>query len=119
MDFLPLAKSFDSKLIEYGAFFKDQGFREENEWRLVTAVVSYVDTNFCFKAGKSMLAPYYKIQIHDGSWQKEVSSATVGPCPHPDHSCQAIHGLLMKHRISDGFSNHFMVVPSTIPYRNW
>jgi hypothetical protein len=126
-DFLRLAASFDEKLISVGAFFKASGFVEESEWRLVTGIVGYSDTEFRFRAGKSMLTPYYVLKIKSGEWGREISSVTIGPCPHRDISAHAVHGLFYKHGIADGSAERDesgrlsfpLIKSSNIPFRNW
>lgn len=117
--FRRIASDFDNTLIYCGAFFKDKGFREESEWRLVTGITTYADPYFCFRPGKSMLVPFYKLQMKNENWGNEICSATIGPCPHPATSEQAVTGLFIKHGISDGWSNRVNIARSRIPYRNW
>jgi hypothetical protein len=109
-----LSLEFRRALVRYGAFFKDCNFRAEDEWRLVTWVMDYQDENFCFRPGKSMLTPYYKISLREGAWVAEIVAVTVGPCPHPQLAKLAVDGLLQKHQLSAVKSK-----PSAIPYRNW
>jgi hypothetical protein len=72
-----------------------------------------------------MLIPYYKLQVRGAQWGTEVSSVTIGPCPHPEASANAVHGLLLKHGIADGgiepddSGSSDYVQRSKIPYRNW
>ena len=47
-DFNQLRGKFERALITYGAFFKDNSFCEEYEWRLVTYITAYSDSRFCF-----------------------------------------------------------------------
>jgi hypothetical protein len=109
---------FEKALIKFGAFFKDPGFREEEEWRLVTSIVNYIDERFCFRPGKSMLIPYFKFKVREEpTWGEEITSVTVGPCPHPEISAHAINGALMKTGISPGITS--FVSNSRIPFRNW
>jgi hypothetical protein len=112
-----IAKRFEKALIKFGAFFKDSSFEEEGEWRLVTSTVRYHDDKFCFRPGKSMLIPFFRISLTSGCWTDEIVEIFIGPCPHPQISRQAVLGLLLKHQISKG-SGHF-VVESKIPFRNW
>lgn len=116
-DYNQLKGYFDRTLITYGAFLKHSSFSEEQEWRLVTSITRYDDEKFCFRAGKSLLIPYYKIPLRQESWKDEIGAVTIGPCPHPEISQIAVDGLLLKHGISDG--TNLLATPSTIPYRNW
>jgi Protein of unknown function (DUF2971) len=109
---------FERMLIKYGILFKDVSFKEEDEWRLVTDITGYHDERFCFRPGKSMLIPYYKIPLRQQNiWRDEILSVTVGPCPHPDLAKVAIDGLVFKHGLTDGENS--IVKKSRIPYRSW
>jgi hypothetical protein len=127
MTVLELGAAFERALISYGAFFKDLSFRDENEWRLVTQVKDYRDDKFCFRAGKSMLVPYYVLDIRRNSWSNKISDITVGPCPHTDIAKAAVEGLLISCGIRLECEPHLTVwghlrppvIISTIPYRSW
>src|SRR5271165_6893085 len=54
---------FQRHLIESGAFFKDQGFKEEKEWRIVTGIKLYREPEFQFRSERSMLMPYFEIEL--------------------------------------------------------
>lgn len=117
IDFLRFAADFDRVLMKYGVFFKHHSFHEEQEWRLVTYITAYLNKKFCFRPGKSILLPYYRIPLRLDAWKDEIAAVTVGPCPHPDLAKMAVEGLLMKHCIMEGENS--IVTPSIIPYRNW
>ena len=128
-DFRREAEYFQRRLLDFGAFFKDAGFNEEREWRLVTGIKLYHDRGFEFRAGHSMLTPYFEIelcrdrqgQLHPEYWQDVMASITIGPCPYPGASMQAIVGLLIKHDLYDTSSpsKGFHVVHLKIPFRTW
>jgi hypothetical protein len=113
---LTIASAFERALLECGAFFKDAPFKEEQEWRLITAPRGFTEEAFRFREGKSMLTPYCALEIASGeSWANKIAGVTVGPCPHPKSARQAVEGLLIK---VIGFP-HPPVTASKIPYRSW
>jgi hypothetical protein len=117
-DYLQFGAHFERMLIQRGVFFKDIGFQQEEEWRLVTYITGYGDEKFSFRPGKSMLIPYYRIPLRQGgSWVVDIASVTVGPCPHPHLAKAGVDGLLLKHAITDGITS--IVQSSRIPYRSW
>jgi hypothetical protein len=63
---ITISSAIQHKLIQFGAFFKDAAFREEQEWRLATEVKFY--PAFRFRAGKSMLIPYFGLKVKNESW---------------------------------------------------
>ena len=120
-----LASAFEKALIKLGAFFKDAAFSEEDEWRIVTDVKFYKEKSFGFRAGKSMLVPFYKLDVMAKSWKNKITDVMIGPCPHPDLSRDAIAGLFINQWVTtDGWastvvSQHPEVRISKIPYRSW
>ena len=120
-----LGAAFEGALIRHGAFFKDISFVEEDEWRLVVHC-SYNDKKFCFRVGKSMLIPYYIVEIAHDTWHNKIQDIMIGPCPHPANSKAAVEGLLMRHSVTRDrpssilHGGHYPEVRlSTIPYRSW
>ena len=119
-----LTDAFARALTQCGAFFKDKAFKEEDEWRLVTGVLHYDDEKFEFREGTSMPIPYYRLNIHNGSWDRngKIDTIVVGPCPHPDAAKVSVIGLLMHYSVSSRTPGpHYWpkVEISRIPYRNW
>jgi Protein of unknown function (DUF2971) len=117
---LAVGSAFQKALLECGAFFKDASFKEEQEWRIITAPRLFTEEAFCFKEGKSMLTPYCALKIRsDESWTNKIAGVMVGPCPHPKSSKAAVEGLLMKRM---GVQHEHPLPPVTcskIPYRSW
>jgi len=112
-----VGKEFNKALIECGAFFKDTAFKEEREWRIVTSLKKYNDAGFCFREGKSMLTPYFRLKIRNGeSWANKIAGVTVGPCPHPEQAKRAVEGFLAKKIVGSPVPK---VTVSKIPYRSW
>jgi hypothetical protein len=107
-----LAIDFLRLLLRCGALFKDEGFHEEAEWRLISGVRENL-AEYEYKVGKSTLTPYLRFGLRGERWAGEIQSATIGPCPHPDDAVRAVRGLFTKHGISGSVSS------SNIPYRNW
>ncbi len=120
-------RSLDDTIAEFaksagicGAFFKDESFKEEREWRLVSIPASRQIAHF--RAGKSMIAPYTKISIGCGS-EPSIKHLFVGPCPHMRLSRASVLGLLRREGVSGrsetAQQNLPEVLASSIPFRNW
>jgi len=119
---LRLSENFNRQLISIGAFFKHEGFHEELEWRLVTGIKLYRERRFKFRTGNSMVIPYYEALLAPEGWTDEIASVTVGPCPYPEVSRQAVIGLLLQNDIyaDPRFGERQMEIKSSrIPYRSW
>ncbi len=116
------AAAFERGLLRVGAFFKDSNFVEENEWRIVSRVISVREPRVDFREGNSMLLPYFHLKIGEAR-ESPIKRAFVGPCPHPKLTQSSVALLLAQQGIRDELSS---IVPgvadvmiSSVPYRNW
>lgn len=103
------------KLGKRSAITKDDGFREEAEWRLAFLLrqgSSVADIEF--RPGSSMPVPYLKVPLCLEDQAIGISRVIVGPCPHPSEAVRSVQMLLE----GEGFQG-VEVVSSEIPYRNW
>jgi hypothetical protein len=116
------AASFEKLLLAVGAFFKDYGFHEEDEWRLVSRAVDIRDEQVAFRPGKSMLTPYFKIPIGT-DLRSVIHGILVGPCPHTALSESSVKAILIQAGVTKqarwGRGYEVNVGASTIPYRDW
>jgi hypothetical protein len=103
------------KLGRRAAITKDDGFREEAEWRLAFLLQQNSNvTDIEFRPGSSMPVPYLKIPLRLEDQFIGIFEVIVGPCPHPGEAVKSIQMLFE----SEGFRG-VKVVSSEIPYRNW
>jgi hypothetical protein len=135
---LGCAARFERSVVKYGACFKHGTFKEENEWRIITAPVSFTDKNLKFREGVSTIVPHYILRLVDridvkgtiinGAWFGIIDRLVIGPSPHPQLSEQSMLGLIMKYFISDPRDAvrvdyherlRSYLVHSAIPFRNW
>lgn len=106
------AKDFVDAFIIAASHMKNEAFKEEKEWRLVSLLpLRFTDINFKFRPGKSMIVPYYSLPI-EISCIKEI---VIGPSPHPELVKDAVKGLTHKYNLKIGKG----IKASDIPYRNW
>jgi len=92
---------------------KNAAFREEAEWRLISA--RGIDVRkMSFRAGKSMLIPYTSIPLGEPGLAF-LNSLVVGPTPHPGLAKRAAESLVRSYA-SPGMS---AVQSSEVPYRAW
>jgi hypothetical protein len=110
-----LAIKYFMKLGRQSAITKDDGFREEAEWRLAFLLQQgSTVTDIEFRPGSSMPVPYLKVPLRLGDQVIGIWKVIVGPCPHPSEAVKSVQMLLE----SEGFQG-VEVVSSQIPYRNW
>lgn len=97
------------------AITKDNGFREEAEWRLAFLLrQGSTVTDIEFKPGSSMPVPYLKVPLRLEDQVIGIWKVIVGPGPHPSEAGKSVQMLLE----SEGIRG-VDVVSSQIPYRNW
>jgi hypothetical protein len=97
------------------AITKNKAFLEEVEWRLAFHLNrNDTHSDLEFRAGRSMLTPYFKILLQWEGQPIDIKEIIVGPCPHPDDAIKSVKMLLKNQGITG-----VEVVPSKIPYRNW
>ncbi len=114
-----LPADVERAICEVGAFFKDESFREEQEWRLVSPIMEITDATVAFRPGPSMVTPYARFPLNFES-PGLISDVCVGPCPHERLSQTSVTMLLMNKRIS--LTRNYKVPPVTnskIPFRDW
>ena len=96
-----------------GPLFKDEGFREEREWRLIVTTLNREFPKRYFRVGKSMLVPYICVDLKT-NYLDFVKEIIVGPTPHPDLATRSLVKLLRHHEL-----NRVRVTNSRIPFRAW
>ena len=99
---------FCSELIQLAPLYKNEGFHEEAEWRVV--VKSPGDIKF--RAGVSCLIPYTQLKIFDSNVM--LRQLIIGPNPNQERCYQSSKMALE----SFGF-NSALVWRSSIPFNNW
>jgi Protein of unknown function (DUF2971) len=104
-------------LFRCGAFFKDKSFENENEWRLVSPKIDFRHDRLSFRAGRSMVTPYYKLPIKHGE-TLPIQHVIIGPCPHMELAQSAVTALLMQHGMYGPSQGQQIVVGSRIPFQN-
>lgn len=103
------------KLGKRAAITKDNGFREEVEWRLALLLQQGTAVkDVKFRSGSSMPVPYLEVPLCLKDQVIGIRKIIVGPCPHPSEAVKSVQMLLD----SEGMRN-VEVVSSQIPFRNW
>jgi hypothetical protein len=102
-------------LLSIAVLFKDAAFREEDEWRLVSPIVTnYANAAICFREGRSMLTPYMELQLPKSSDRSvDVEHVWLGPTPHVNAAMSATSMFFTKMNASPRRGISY----SNIPYR--
>jgi hypothetical protein len=90
--------------------FKDDGFHEESEWRIISKNPS---SKINFRAGISHLIPYITLSILDYS-KSAIGEVIIGPNA-SSHNCANSVSMLLE---ANGFKG-VNVMPSRIPFKSW
>lgn len=101
-------------LNRYAPILKHKSFAEEREWRIVSRPLFCSHERFGYRAGLSMLIPYFRIPLASDQHPLQIEEIVVGPTPHPEQAAQSINGLITRHDL-----RHVRVRNSETPYRIW
>jgi hypothetical protein len=90
---------------------KNEAFKEESEWRLVSEAYGTKEGRMAFRPGKSMIIPYINFSLGSELPIKEI---IVGPTPDAGLSKKSISILKLAHNLKDA-----EIKISKVPYRTW
>jgi len=96
-------------LISIAPIIKDDGFKEEAEWRLI----SHNKENINFRIGSSFLIPYKSFDL--GSLDSAINKVIIGPTPNPEVSKHSL-SLLFREL---GIDPKDKIQLTDIPFRAW
>lgn len=110
-----LLSAAEIDLLKIAVLFKDFGFREEDEWRAVSGVISnYHDAPIQFREGRSMITPYLEFHLPSAPDRRiDLEMVFLGPTPHPNSAMASMTKFLSKY----GASPRKALMPSNIRYR--
>lgn len=88
----------ESDLLRIAAILKHPSFKEEEEWRIVSPVLSdYVTSPVLFREGTSMLLPYLEIRLSPGqNVPISLEHVFLGPTPNINLSMNSLTMFLSK-----------------------
>jgi hypothetical protein len=115
--FHDIFEEIEADLLLVAALLKHPAFREEQEWRLVSPVITnYVTTPIEYREGPSMLVPYMNFRLPEASDRRlDIEQVILGPTPNSDISMASLSNYLSK----NGASPRNGVASCQIPYRPW
>lgn len=105
----------ESDLLRIAAVLKHPSFQEEEEWRLVSPVITdYLEAAVLFREGTSMLVPYVAFQfLPDGERPLVLDHVYLGPTAHDNIAMNSLKLFLDK----QGASPTRGISYCQIPYR--
>lgn len=99
------------KIAEVAPLFKNEGFHEEAEWRIVAKEPR---ERVKFRASSSYLAPYVELELLSDAARSALREVIIGPNPNQKR-CQMSIEMLLD---SSGLAN-VDVKSSLLPFNNW
>ncbi|WP_295871767.1 DUF2971 domain-containing protein [uncultured Zhongshania sp.] len=108
-----LFEHLESDLLRLAAILKHPSFEEEQEWRLVSPVVSdYRQAAVNFREGRSMLVPYISFSlVADDNDAVDLDHVYLGPTPNISLSMNSMKMCLAKHGIRPANGIEYCQIP--------
>jgi Protein of unknown function (DUF2971) len=105
-------------LNRYAPILKDQFFKEEREWRIISSPI--FAQRLDYREGRSLIVPYYKLPLWDGDDQRiQLDGVVVGPTRDANRSKSSVTSFLMSRYVSMQGIGGVEVRISQVPYRDW
>ncbi len=110
-------QKIESDLLRITALLKHPSFQEEEEWRIVSPVITdYVASAVLFREGASMLVPYFEFKLTLAPEQPMcLEHIFLGPTPNINLSMNSLTLYLAK----KGIRPRQGIGYCQIPYRQW
>jgi hypothetical protein len=107
-------EAVEADILRLAALLKHPSFEEEQEWRIVSPVVTEIcEAPIRFREGASMLVPYYEFQLWTDTRPMQLEHVWLGPTSHSNQSMTSLDMYLRQQGVfpSRGISY------CQIPYR--
>jgi hypothetical protein len=103
----------ESDLLRIAAILKHPSFREEEEWRIVSPVITdYVKAPVQFREGASMLVPYIEFNLlAEDSSTIALDHIFLGPTPNITISMNSLTMFLSKNGIQPNQGISYCQIP--------
>jgi hypothetical protein len=105
-------------LNRYAPILKDQSFKEEREWRIISRPI------FCqrldYREGRSLIVPYYRLPLWQNDQRIHLHEVVVGPTRDAKRSRSSVASLIVSRDVLlQGSDGAIHVRISEVPYRDW
>jgi hypothetical protein len=110
---ISIFQMIESDLLRIAALLKHPSFREEEEWRLVSPVVTdYLEASVLFREGTSMLVPYIQFQLlAENDAPLCLDHIFLGPTPNITISMNSLTMFLAKNGIQPANGISYCQIP--------
>lgn len=115
--YYPVFELVESDLLRIAALLKHPSFQEEEEWRIVSPVITdYLRSPVLFREDASMLVPYFEFKLTAGSGESvPLEHLFLGPTLNINLSMDSLKLYLAK----QGINPRQGISYCQIPYRQW
>ncbi|SRR6266436_1931698 len=104
-------------LSRYAPILKDESFKEEREWRIISRPV--FSQRLDYREGRSLIVPYYKLPLCEDNQKLELHEVVIGPTPDAQRSKSSLASLMMSQKVVMKGTGGVNVNVSHVPYRDW
>jgi hypothetical protein len=110
-------EEIEADLLRVAALLKHPSFHEEQEWRIVSTVMTnYIEAPIEYREGPSMLVPFVKFFLPEAADRSlDIEHVFLGPTPNVNNSMSSLSRYLSK----KGASPRQGIQYCQIPYRAW
>lgn len=111
--FAEVFEEVESDLLRIAAIMKHPSFQEEEEWRIVSPIVSdFKDPSVHYREGTSMLVPYFEFSlIPPGSPKPQIQHIYLGPTPNKTLSMNSLSMYMAKEGVSPKSGINYCQIP--------
>ncbi|ARU57786.1 hypothetical protein OLMES_3765 [Oleiphilus messinensis] len=111
--FANLFNRIESDLLRIAAILKHPSFQEEEEWRIVSPVVTdYLNSPVRFREGVSMLVPYIEFNLMRLDTRRiAIDHIYLGPTPNIDLSMNSLEMYLSSQGAQPASGIHYCQIP--------
>jgi len=104
-------------LNRYAPILKDESFKEEREWRIISRPV--FSRRLDYREGRSLIVPYYRLPLCEDNQNLELHEVVIGPTPDAERSKSSVTSLLVSQKVIMQGNGGVNVKVSHVPYRDW
>lgn len=110
-------EEIEGDILRVAALLKHPAFEEEDEWRIVSPIISnYIEAPICYRSGQSMLQPYVRFSLPQNEDQTlAIEHVFLGPTPNIKQSMSSLFRCLSKYGANPRNGLNYC----QIPYRDW
>jgi len=101
----------------YAPILKDESFKEEREWRIISRPV--FARRLDYREGRTLIVPYYKLPLCKHNQNLELHEVVIGPTPNAERSERSLTSFMASQKVVMQGGRVVAVRISQVPYRDW